>query len=196
MQPDCEFVRHTVLDPLRWSRRELVGVARICPRDPFSSMVHLFAPSPTPPLHPSAVSLTNPSPATSAAAMLCPPPTLSDSPMAAACGGGTPFEARPGLPQWKGTATRVGVGSVLLRQLLRLCSRGGGGSTVNGKSMGVLLTKMVTGRCPRGVEVCPEASTIRVLVGALQARSRQPGGSSFSVVMPGPAPVSTTWVTG
>lgn len=55
--------------------------------------MYLTAPPTTDPLHPSAVSLTNPSPAVSAAAMVSPPPTVSASPMAAAGGGGTPFEA-------------------------------------------------------------------------------------------------------
>lgn len=129
VEPDFEFSRHTDLDPLRWSRRELVRVARIRPLEPFSSMIDLFAPPPDPSLSPLCCFRLQPQPRRQWRRDAFSPPYRICFPHGRCLR--TPFEARPGLPQSKGTATRVGVVSVLLSQLLWLFSRGRGGSNMD-----------------------------------------------------------------
>jgi len=58
------------------------------------------------------------------------------------------------------------------------------------------VTERFNGNRERALTACPEASTIRVLVGARQARERQFGGRTVSATTLGPEPVSTTTGTG
>ena len=69
-------------------------------------------------------------------------------------------------------------------------------TTIKGKCIGVLCTFRVRGSRGRARRACPEASTMRVRVGARQAWARQSGRSWSSLATLAPAPVSTTAATG